>query len=166
MQLTIAAALAVVAALAEFTIVPYLQIGNAVLQPVLVFGVLWAVIGRLEVGLVWAFVGGLALDILGQRPLGSSAFSLLIAIGVGTLLGATLARIRMVAPVAATLVAGLLYSMILLKVTSLLTGAPLSDSAIGAVPSSAIYGAVVAAVVGPLTVAILMRRRDTERADW
>jgi hypothetical protein len=115
---------------------------------------------------VWAFVGGLALDILGQRPLGSSAFSLLIAIGVGTLLGATLARIRMVAPVAATLVAGLLYSMILLKVTSLLTGAPLSDSAIGAVPSSAIYGAVVAAVVGPLTVAILMRRRDTERADW
>ena len=166
MQLTIAAALAVVAALAEFTIVPYLQIGNAVLQPVLVFGVLWAVIGRLEVGLVWAFVGGLALDILGQRPLGSSAFSLLIAIGVGTLLGATLGRIRMVAPVVATLVAGLLYSMILLKVTSLLTGAPLSDAAIGAVPPSAIYGAVVAAVVGPLTVAILMRRRDTERADW
>ena len=166
MQLTIAAALAVVAALTEFTIVPYLQIGNAVLQPVLVFGVLWAVIGRLEVGLVWAFVGGLALDILGQRPLGSSAFSLLIAIGVGALLGAALGRIRIVAPVVATLVAGLLYSMMLLKVTSLLTGAPLSDSAIGAVPPSAIYGAVVAAVVGPLTVAILTRRRDTERADW
>ena len=166
MQLTIAAALAVVAALTEFTIVPYLQIGNAVLQPVLVFGVLWAVIGRLEVGLVWAFVGGLALDILGQRPLGSSAFSLLIAIGVGTLLGAALGRVRIVAPVVATLVAGLLYSMMLLKVTSLLTGAPLSDSAIGAVPPSAIYGAVVAAVVGPLTVAILTRRRDTERADW
>ena len=36
MQLVIAAALAVVAALAEFTIVPYLKIGDAVLHPVLV----------------------------------------------------------------------------------------------------------------------------------
>ena len=34
-----------------------------------------------------AFVGGLALDILGQRPLGSSAFALLIAIGIASLIG-------------------------------------------------------------------------------
>jgi rod shape-determining protein MreD len=166
MQLTIAAALAVVAALAEFTVIPYLQIGNAVLQPVLVFGVVWAVIGRLETGLVWAFVGGLALDILGQRPLGSSAFSLLIAVGVGTLLGAALRRIRIVAPVVATFVASLLYSMVLLTVTSLLSSSPLADSATATVLPSAIYGAVVAAIVGPLAVTIAMRRHDTERADW
>ena len=166
MQLTIAAALAVVAALSEFTVVPYLQFGNAVLQPVLVFGVVWAVIARMEAGLVWAFVGGLALDILGQRPLGSSAFSLLIAIGVGTLLGAALRRVRIVAPVVATLAASLVYSVILLTATSLLTAAPLSDAATAGVVPSAIYGAVVAAIVGPLAVAIAMRRRDAERADW
>jgi rod shape-determining protein MreD len=166
MQLTIAAALAVVAALTEFTVIPYLQIGNAVLQPVLVLGVVWAVVGRFEAGLVWAFVGGLALDILGQRPLGSSAFSLLIAIGVGTFLGAALGRIRIVAPVVATFVASLLYSMVLLTVTSLLTAATLSDAATATVLPSAIYGTVVAAVVGPLAVTIAMRRRDTERADW
>jgi hypothetical protein len=68
----------VVAALAEFTIVPYLKT-EATPHPVLVFGVIWAIAGGLEAGLVWAFVGGLALDILGPRPLGSSAFSLLIA---------------------------------------------------------------------------------------
>ena len=69
MHLIIAAALAVVAALAEFTVVPYLKIGQAVPHPVLVFGVIWAIADGLEAGLTWAFVGGLALDILGQRPL-------------------------------------------------------------------------------------------------
>ena len=166
MQLTIAAALAVVAALAEFTVIPYLRIGTAVLQPVLVFGVVWAVVGRLEVGYVWAFVGGLALDVLGQRPLGSSAFSLLISISAGALLGSALQRIRIAAPVVATLVASLIYSMVLLNVTSLLTAAPLSDSATAGVLPSAVYGAIVAAVVGPLAVAIVMRRHDGERADW
>ena len=51
MQLVIAAALAVVTALAEFTIAPYLKIGDAVLQPVLVFGVIWTIAGGLEAGL-------------------------------------------------------------------------------------------------------------------
>ena len=166
MQLTIAAALAVVAALAEFTVIPHLQIGAAILQPVLVFGVVWAIVGQLEVGFVWAFVGGLALDILGQRPLGSSAFSLLISIGVGALLGSALRRVRIVAPVPAVLVASLLYSMILLNVTALLDASPLTDATTASVIPSAVYGAIVAAIVGPLAVAIVMRRRDVERADW
>ena len=84
MQLVLAAALSVVAALAEFTIVPYLKVGDAVLHPTLVFGVIWVIAGGLEAGLTWAFVGGIALDILGQRPLGSSAFSLLVAIGLAS----------------------------------------------------------------------------------
>ena len=99
MQLVLAAALSVVAALAEFTIVPYLKIGDAVLHPTLVFGVVWAIAGGLEAGLTWAFVGGLALDILGQRPLGSSAFSLLVAIGLASVVGGFLGRIRIIAPV-------------------------------------------------------------------
>lgn len=166
MQLTFAAAIAVVAALAEFTIVPYLQVGNAALQPVLVFGVIWAIAGGLEAGLVWAFVGGLALDILGQRPLGASAFSLLIAIGVAALLGGMLKRVRMVSPVVATFAASLVFSMILLTTTSLLTTAPLTDEVTATVLPSAVYDAVLAAVVGPLVIAYLMRRRDAERVDW
>jgi rod shape-determining protein MreD len=166
MQLTFAAALAVVAALAEFTIVPFIQIGDAVLQPVLVFGAIWAVIGGLEAGLVWAFVGGLALDVLSQRPLGSSAFSLLIALGVAFLVGSAFRRARVVAPIVATAIASLIYSMLLLFVTSFLNGGGIPDGATRGVLPSAIYGVVVAALVGPLALTFVLRRRDQERTDW
>ena len=121
MKFTIAAALAVVTALIEFTVVPYLKIGDAVPHPVLVFGVITALVGGLEVGLTWAFVGGLALDIVTQRPLGSTSFSLLIAVGVGYLVGSFLGRIRILAPIGATAVASPLYSMLILLTTTALT---------------------------------------------
>ena len=166
MQLVIAAALSVVAALAEFTIVPYLKIGDAVLHPVLVFGVIWAIAGSLEAGLVWAFVGGLALDILGQRPLGSSAFSLLIAIGIASVIGGLLGRARIIAPVVATAIASPVYSMLLLVTTTALTSATLSSGAFGSVMPSALYDTVLAAIAGPLTRAVVMRRQSADRVDW
>jgi rod shape-determining protein MreD len=166
MQLTIAAALAVVAALAEFTIVPYLQIGDAALQPVLVFGAVWTVIGGLEGGLVWAFVGGLALDVLSLRPLGASAFSLLIAMGVASIVGTAFKRVRLIAPIVATAAASLVYSMLLVLVTSMLNGGAVPDRATSIVVPSAVYSTLVAAVVGPFAAAVVARRRDTERVDW
>ena len=166
MHLVIAAALAVVAALAEFTIVPYLKIGTAVLHPVLVFGVVWAIAGGLEAGLTWAFVGGLALDILGQRPLGSSAFSLLIAIGLASVIGGFLSRARILAPVVATAAASPVYSMLLLVAITALSSAPLTAGAFDSVLPSAVYDTVVAAIVGPLTVAIVLRRQQADRVDW
>ena len=166
MQLMIAAALAVVAALAEFTIVPYLQIGDATLQPVLVFGAIWVVVGSLEAGLVWAFVGGLALDVLSQRPLGASAFSLLIAIGAASFVGAALVRVRIVSPIAAVAVASPIYTGLLLLVTSMLNGAPVPDGATSVIVPTAIYDVLLAALVGPLAVAVVMRRREAERPDW
>jgi rod shape-determining protein MreD len=166
MHFLIAAAGAVVAALFEFTVVPYLEIGDAVPHAVLVFGVIWAIAGGLEVGLVWAFVGGLALDILGQRPLGSSAFSLLIAIGLASVVGGLFGRVRIVAPVIATAIASVAYSMLLLIATTALTTAPITSAALGAVVPSAIYDTVLALVFGPLAVAIMARRRDQERVDW
>lgn len=165
MQFTLAAALAVVAALAEFTITPYLQVGDAALQPVLVLAAIWAVVGGLEAGLAAGFVGGLALDVLSQRPLGASAFSLLIAVGVASLVGAALRRVRILAPIVATAAASLVYSMLLLFVTSLLNGVP-TDGAGRVVVPSAIYSTMLAAVFGPLAAAVVMRRRDAERADW
>lgn len=166
MNLTIAAAVAVVAALVEFTVVPYLKIGDAALHPVLVLGVVWVIVGGFETGLAWAFVGGLALDILGQRPLGASAFSLLIAVGAASLVGGVLGRIRLAAPVAATLIASLVYSMLLLGSTTALTSAPFDGAALAPVVPSAVYDTVLAAIVGPLVVAVAARRRETERVDW
>ena len=166
MHLIIAAAFAVVAALAEFTVVPYLKIGDATLHPALVVGVIWAIAGGLEAGLVWAFVGGLVLDILGQRPLGSSAFALLIAVATASLIGGALGRVKTIAPVVATAVASPVYFMLLLLATTVLTTAPLTAAALGTVLPSAAYDTVAAFVVGPLTMAIVMRRQTQERMDW
>jgi rod shape-determining protein MreD len=166
MKYIIAAAVAVVAALAEFTVVPYLKLGDATLHPVLVMGVIWVIAGGLEAGLVVAFVGGLALDILGQRPLGSSAFAALVAIGIASLIGGILNRVRIIAPIPATLIASPVYSMLLLLTTTALTTAPLSDAALAAVVPSALYDTALAILVGPLTVAIVLRRREAERMDW
>jgi rod shape-determining protein MreD len=166
MQLVLAAALSVVAALAEFTIVPYLKVGDAVPHPTLVLGVVWVIAGGLEAGLTWAFVGGIALDILGQRPLGSSAFSLLVAIGLASVIASFLGRIRIVAPVIATAIASPVYSMLLLVTTTALSAAVLSPAAVNSVLPSAVYDTVLAAAVGPLALAIVMRRQAAERADW
>jgi rod shape-determining protein MreD len=166
MQLVIAAAVAVVAALSEFTIVPYLKVGDAVLHPVLVFGATWAIAGGLEAGLAWAFVGGLALDILGQRPLGSSAFSLLIAIGIASAVGSALGRIKIIAPIVAIAIASPVYLMLLLATTTALTSTSLTAAAWDPVIPSAVYDAVLAAVVGPLVLAIVIRRQAAERVDW
>jgi len=166
MKFTIAAAVAVVAALVEFTVVPYLKIGDAALHPVLVLGVVWAIAGGFESGLAVAFAGGLALDIVGQRPLGSSAFSLLIATGLASVVGGLLSRIRIAAPIAATLFASLVYSMLLLGATTALTNSPLDSAALTPVVPSAVYDTVLAAIAGPLVVAVVARRRETERVDW
>ena len=166
MHIVIAAAVAVVAALAEFTIVPYMKIGDAVLHPVLVFGVVWAIAGGREAGLVWAFVGGLALDILGQRPLGSSAFALLIAIGLASVVGGLLSRARILAPVVATAASSPVYSMLLLLATTAMTAVALPGSAFDSIVPSAVYDTIVAAIVGPLAVAIVIRRQQADRVDW
>jgi rod shape-determining protein MreD len=166
MHLIIAAAAAVAAALAEVTVVQYLRIGDAVPHPVLVLGVVWVIAGGLEAGLALAFVGGLALDILLQRPLGSSAFAALIAIAGASLVGGLLSRSRVVAPVIATMIASPAYSMLLLLATTALTAVPLSDPALRSIVPSGLYDTALAVVVGPLAVAIVLRRRDAERVDW
>jgi rod shape-determining protein MreD len=163
MQLTIAAVLAVVTALAEFGAAHYLQIGVALLHPVLVLGVVWSAAGTVEAGLAWCFTGGLALDIVSQRPLGSTAFSLLIAVRVGAVAAARLGALRLLAPIVAVAIASPLFTVLTLVTTALLTSAPLDASAFGVVIPSLIYDLVVAAVIGPLVMSIVLRRREVER---
>src|SRR5260221_14291342 len=81
MTLLLAAVGATVTALLELTIGPYLRVGIAEPHLVLVVGIIVTLALDIEAGLVWAFVGGLVLDVLAERPLGSSAFALLVCIG-------------------------------------------------------------------------------------
>jgi rod shape-determining protein MreD len=166
MTLLLAAVGAVVTALIELTVTPYLRIGSAQPHPVLVLGVIVAIAVGLEAGLTWAFVGGLALDVLAQRPLGSTAFALLLCVGGASILARSLVRLRPIVPIFAVLVLSIGYSMILFAVLRALGPVPPTSDPLVAVLPGAVYDAILAAVIGPLTVAVHDRRLEQERVDW
>jgi len=166
MTLLLAAVGATMTALVELTVGPYLRFGTAQPHLVLVLGIVVTVAIGLEAGLVWAFVGGLVLDVLAQRPLGSTAFALLLCMGVTAVLAQLLVRVRPVVPVLATLLLSLFYSMTLyVAFNALRTPIPVADPIAILLPG-VVYDTILAALIGPLAIAIHDRRNETERLDW
>jgi len=164
MTLLVAAIAATVAAILESTITQYLRVGDAQPHLVFVLAVTWTVAAGLDSGLVWAFVGGIALDTLAQRPLGSTAFALLIAVGTTSVLARALVRVRPIVTIIATALLSLVYSMILVLLFSvLIPPAKLADPLRIVLPS-VVYDVIVAAIIGPLVVSIRDRFADEERA--
>jgi rod shape-determining protein MreD len=166
MSLLLAAVGATAAALIELTVVPYLRVGDAYPHLVLVLGVIWTVASGLEGGLVWAFVGGLVLDVLAQRPLGSTAFALLVAAGGAAVIARFLSRLRPLVPILAVALLSLGYSMTLfVLIGALQAPVPDADPVATLLPGVA-YDTVLAVLAGPLIVAIHDRITETERVDW
>lgn len=166
MTLLLAAVGATVMALLELTVGPYVRVVTAQPHLVLVVGIVVTVAVGLEAGLVWAFVGGLVLDVLAQRPLGSTSFALLLCMGATAVLARFFARLRPVVPIFATLLLSLLYSMILFVAFSALrTPIPVADPIEVLLPG-VVYDTVLAALIGPLAISIHDRRTETERVDW
>lgn len=166
MTLLLAAVGATATALLELTVGPYLRVATTQPHLVLVFGVITTITIGFEAGVAWGFIGGLALDVLAQRPLGSTAFALLLCLGATHVLARFAARFRVVLPIPATFFGSLLYSMTLfLAFNALRATIPVADPASTIVPG-AIYDAVIAGLVGPLLVAMHDRRLDVERVDW
>jgi rod shape-determining protein MreD len=164
MTLLVAAIAATVAAIVELTITPYLRVGDAQPHIVFVMAVVWTVAVGLDSGLVWAFVGGLVLDTLAQRPLGSTAFALLIVVGATAVLGRSLARIRPIVAIIATLILSLVYSMTLVLLFSVLRPPSTLVDPLRIVAPSVLYDVIVAAILGPLAVSLRDRIVDEERA--
>ena len=153
MSLLLAAIGATGTALLEVTLVPYIAVGGAGPHPVLVGGVIWTIAAGIDRGITWAFVGGLVLDSLLGRPLGTSALALLIAVGAAALVARPVPRLRLVA-------------MLVLAVTSAMQpDLSVPDPARLFVPG-AIYDAVIGMFLGPLAVTLHNRRAVTERVDW
>lgn len=166
MRLIVAAVGATAAGLLELTVAPYLRFGNATPHLVLVLGIVWVVAAGFESGLVWAFTGGLVLDVLAERPLGTSAFALLIAIAGAALLARLLARVRPLAPIPLVFVFSLVNSLLVYVLLSAL-GTPIPvDNPVGTVLPGALYDTVLAAAIGPLAISVHDRAADQERADW
>lgn len=166
MTLLFAAVGATVAALFELSVGPYMRIAGSQPHFVLILGVVVTVAFGLEAGLAWGFLGGLVLDVLAQRPLGSSAFALLLAAGVASLLGRVSTGVRPLIPIPATFALSLLYSMTLFVAFNALRATiPVADP-LGAILPGAFYDTFLAALVGPLVVTIHDRRTEGERVDW
>jgi len=166
MTLLLAAVGATLTALLELTVGPYLRIGTAQPHFVLVIGIVVTVGIGLEAGLVWAFVGGLVLDVLAQRPLGSTAFALLLCMGVTAVLARIFRRLRPVVPILATVFLSVGYSMILfVAFNALRSSIPFPDP-VSLILPAAVYDIVLAALIGPLAISLHDRRNDTSRLDW
>lgn len=166
MTLLLAAVGATVAATLELSLGPYIRVAGAQPHLVLLLGVVLTVALGLEAGLAWGFVGGLALDVLAQRPLGSTAFAMLLAVGVAAFLGRIGGGLRALVPIPATFLLSLLYSMTLFAAFNALRATiPVADP-VGAILPGAFFDTFLAAVAGPLVVTIHDRRTEEERVDW
>jgi rod shape-determining protein MreD len=166
MTLLLASVGAMAAAIFELSVGPYLRVATTQPHVVLVLGVVLTVGLGLEAGLAWGFVGGLVLDVLAQRPLGSTAFALLLCVGGAFVLGRVPARLRPVVTIPATFVLSVLYSMTLfLAFNALRATIPVADPAAAILPG-AVYDMMLAAVIGPLSIIAHDRRTEEERVDW
>ena len=164
MTLLVAAIAATVAALLESTITQYVRVGDAQPHLVFVLAVVSTVAVGLDSGLVWAFVGGIALDTLGPRPLGATAFALLIAVGVTNILARSLVRLRPIVAIIATALLSLVYSMTLVFLFSVLRPPQALTDPLRLLVPSVVYDVLLAVVIGPLVVSIHDRLTDEERA--
>ena len=166
MSLLFAAIGATATALAEATLGQYLAVGNAQPHPVLVIGVIWTIATGLEGGIAFAFVGGLVLDSILGRPLGVSAFALLIAVGGAAAMAKPFPRLRIFVPILAVPVLSLMYSLLVFAVgAAAAPGVSVSDPVGLFLPGTA-YDTVIGVIIGPLAISIHDRRAVPERADW
>jgi rod shape-determining protein MreD len=164
MTLLVAAIAATVAALLESTVTQYVRVGDAQPHLVFVLAVVTTVAAGLDTGLVWAFVGGIALDTLGPRPIGTTAFALLITVGLTSVLARSLARIRPIVAIIATALLSLVYSMTLAFLFSVLRPSVALPDPFRILLPSVPYDVIAALVIGPLAVSIHDRMVDEERA--
>jgi len=122
----------------------------------------------LDGGLVWAFLGGLIIDVLLMRPLGLTAFVLLLAVGAAWLVGRISPRAFYPVVVATAAVTAGLASILTIVLFGVLRGLPAGvDPLSQAVPTTLLAG-LVAALIAPVPL-IIRRRRfgdETERVDW
>jgi rod shape-determining protein MreD len=162
----LAAVGATAAALVEISLVPHLGVGGVTPHPVLVFGIIWTLAVGIESGLTWAFVGGIALDSFVSRPLGVSAFALLVSVGAASLIGRSFVRIRPLAPIVAVPILSLVNSMVLFVLLAAIRPPVETADSMAAFMPGAAYDAVLGLLFGPLAISIQDRRNAVERVDW
>jgi rod shape-determining protein MreD len=168
MSLVLAAVGAAVAALIQSSILPFTAAGGAGLDLVLVLAVVWTMTVGLDGGLVWAFLGGLIIDVLLMRPLGLTAFVLLLAVGAAWIVGRVSPRAFYPVVVITTAVTAGIASILTVVLFGALRGLPAGVDPLAQAVPTGMFAGVAAALIAPIPV-IIRRRRfgdETERVDW
>jgi rod shape-determining protein MreD len=154
-----------IAALLESTIASRYQIAGAQFHIILVFGIAITLVYGFEEGMAWAFVGGLLLDFLALRPMGSTVFGLLIVMAATDLAVPLLSRSRYPGVIGAALVLTPAFLLISSVVTGLLRP-PAPPIQLTTLVAAGIVNAAVAALVAPLVIGLKRRAEQRERVVW
>ncbi len=166
MSLTLAAVGAVVAAVLQLTIVPYLGIAGAYPDLVLVVAVIATFTWSIEAGMTLAFVGGLMIDLLAPRPIGLTAFTLLVSTGIAALIGRVIPRGRIVTQIVLIFVLSFVTDLLFLGMYTALRGKLDVGDPIQLILPGALYSTAIAVVLAPLAVALHKRFAERERVAW
>jgi hypothetical protein len=106
------------------------------------------------------------IDTLAPRPLGMTAFTLLVCVGGAALLAKALEHFRTLAPIVAVFFFAMVNGLLFLAIYGALRGPIAAGSPIAAVVPGALYDTALAAIAGPLAVAVIARRQDRDRSTW
>lgn len=99
-------------AVLQTAVFPHFPIFNLVPLWPLLFALAWALIHRIEDGLVWAFIGGLLLDLFSMSLIGINAAAMVIAIAVALPLRQALPNSRYLIMLVLTAVSTLVYILV------------------------------------------------------
>jgi rod shape-determining protein MreD len=162
MKLVLPALAAVVAALLEQSVAPHFGVNGAQPHLVLVLALVATMTISAQVGVTWAFAGGLALDVLAGRPLGSTAFTLLVVVSPFALIRPPALPLRLLATIAFVPVASALGFALLVIVQRAL-GMAFAVPQPASLLAGIAYDTVVAILVVPLAAFTLHRRARAGR---
>ncbi len=161
----LAAVGAAIAALMEVTVASRIHLADAQPQIVLVIAVLLTLIIGFEEGMAWAFVGGLFVDLLTLRPLGSNVFGLLVVVGLAAAISPILARIRFASPLVGVIIFTPVF-IVLSTVTTGLLRPPAPSLRVSNVAAAMLVNVTFGALVAPLFMAVRRRWEQKERLSW
>lgn len=108
------------AALLQSSFLPHLFRGGLKPDLVVMLVISWGLLRGVKEGLLWAFIGGLALDLLSATPLGFSALLLTLLILLTSLGQKSVYRANILFPLAIIFLATLGYNLTLLFAWQLL----------------------------------------------
>ena len=166
MRLPLAAVGALVAALAETSVLPDLKIAGVKPDLVLVLATITAMTLGVEDGLVWAFLGGFMLDMLvAERIPGSTTVVLLLTTGLAIAVARVGGQSRVAAPVVTVFLVSWLFQ---LGVVALLvaTSDVRATIDLAATLRIALLNALLALVIAIPARSVWLRYGQADRLGW